>query len=63
MHLTAITGGLLLSSTLALCRPSTQRRDASLGCLYMTTEANWQGEGENICETPGTCGKSDFHSR
>ena len=32
-----------------------------LQCLYMTNEANWAGEGENLCFTGGKCGMFSHH--
>jgi len=24
-------------------------------CLYLTNAANWLGDGQNLCQTPGYC--------
>lgn len=36
-------------------RDEWQPTASTLTCLYLTTEANWGGEGINLCEVGGTC--------
>ena len=54
---------LILSRTLTKAHPPDGRdkelTTSGLACLYMTTEPNWQGEGQNICDVPGVC-SSDY---
>ncbi|KAK5135749.1 hypothetical protein LTR08_004735 [Meristemomyces frigidus] len=53
----------LLSGSLALAgkhspRDEWQPSPQSLACLYMTTDVNWKGDGQNLCEVSGRCGNS-----
>lgn len=59
MHLSMIT---VFLATLALAAPAKYRdqlktRNEKLVCFYLTTERDWRGEGINLCETPGKCGR------
>ena len=49
--------GALSANTAVHVRDEWQPSAESLACLYMTNEINWAGEGVNLCEIGGTCGK------
>ena len=62
MNLLTFTAFTLLSSSLALAvkeypRDEWQLDADSLACLYMTSDVDWKGEGQNLCEVSGQCGR------
>jgi len=66
MHFLTNLAAFALSCSLAsagqpLARDEWQPSAGSLACLYLTTEPQWQGEGQNLCEVSGQCSK--FSSR
>jgi len=61
MQLSILVITFLLSGVLAIAgnarRDEFQPTDASLTCMFMTNNYHWHGEGQNICEIAGQCGK------
>lgn len=55
----ALASPLLNNDVAAVhARDEWQPTSRTLTCLYLTNEANWQGEGINLCEVGGSCGKA-----
>lgn len=50
-------GGSDLKLDLDLARRSGwNASNSSLTCLFLTSEKNWMGEQQNLCEAAGICG-------